>query len=278
MISERNKFKLARMILALFALFIFTAACGSDQAKETADLGAGADDQIASEQTEEAATETSSETANERAKDTTPKTSNETKASTKQTNVATTETSNETETPTTPSEPQTVELEVPSGMNIAITLVDEIESGQNQTGDKFRATLDEDIVIGGRTVFAAGSEVEGLIEKAVGSGRLKTDAELKITLKYLDGQEIFTNSIEDKGSSHKKRNKELIGGGAIAGGILGALKGKDIKGAIIGAAAGAAIGAGAATLTGKQNLRYEPGTKLSFALTEPIIVEMTAEK
>ena len=244
MTSEKSEFKLAGMILAMSALFLFAAACSSDQAKETADSGAG--DQSVSEQSN-------------------------------QIEGTATKTSNETETPTTPPEPQTVEVEVPAGMSIVVALVDEIESGQNQTGDKFRATLDQDIVIGGRTVFAAGSAVEGLIENAVGSGRLKTDAELKITLKYLEGQEIFTNSIEDKGSSHKKRNQELIGGGAIAGGILGALKGKDVKGAVIGAAAGAAVGAGAATLTGKKNLRYESGTKMSFALTEPIIVEMNAE-
>lgn len=251
MISEKSELKLARMILTLSALFIFAVACGSDQAKETADSGAETDDQTTSEQIEETATEAKTETSGE--------------------------TETEIKEPAAPQEPETVEIEIPAGMSIVVALVDEIKTGENQTGDIFRATLDEDIVIGGKTVFAAGSRVEGLIENAVGSGRLKTDAELKITLKYLEGQEIFTNSIEDKGSSHKKRNQELIGGGAVVGGILGALKGKDVKGAIIGAAAGAAIGVGAATLTGKDNLRYEPGTKLSFSLSEPLIVEMSGE-
>ncbi|MCH7879184.1 MAG: hypothetical protein IH914_07720, partial [candidate division Zixibacteria bacterium] len=111
-------------------------------------------------------------------------------------------------------------------------------------------------------------------EKAVASGRLKTDAELALRILEIDGVPISSDIIEERAASHADRNKKLIGGGAIVGGIIGAIKGKNVKGAIVGAAAGAAAGTGAAVLTGKKNLKYESGTIMLFTLAEPVRVEI----
>jgi hypothetical protein len=168
-----------------------------------------------------------------------------------------------------PSKPNTVTVAIPAGMNVVISLTETIETGQNSTGDSFSGTLVDPIVIAGKTVFTSGTKVRGTILNAVGSGRLKTDAELSLTLQRIANVDVQTDVIEDKASSHADRNKKLIGGGALIGGVLGALKGKNVKGAITGAAAGAAAGTGAAALTGKKNLRYEEGTLLQFTLAKP---------
>ena len=170
------------------------------------------------------------------------------------------------------TEPGTVEI--PSGMNLVIELQETIETGQVESGDNFSATLAEAVVVSDVTVFAAGSPVTGLIEKAVASGRLKTDAELALRILEIDGVPISSDIIEERAASHADRNKKLIDGGAIVGGIIGAIKGKNVKGAIVGAAAGAAAGTGAAVLTGKKNLKYESGTIMLFTLAEPVRVEI----
>ncbi len=186
---------------------------------------------------------------------------------------STTETTTETQTPKPhephePAKAKTVTVKIPAGMNIVISLVDALETGQIASGDEFSAVLVDPIVIGSRTVYPAGTAVTGKITNAVASGRLKTDAEMSLTLQSIADLDVQTDVIEDKAASHADRNKKLIGGGAIVGGILGALKGKDVKGAIAGAAAGAAAGTGAAALTGKKNLLYEAGTMLQFTLAE----------
>jgi len=244
----------AILVLALFAL---ASACGQQS------------------QTDTSAKNTDTATEQESAKQNESETPVETAAETNADNPSHTEaaketlTKNPTKKPTKkPSEAKTTTVEIPAGMNIVIALNETIETGKINTGDAFRGTLVDSIVINGKEVFPSGSQVTGTVLNAVGSGRLKTDAELSLTLTQIGDVDVQTDVIEDKASSHKDRNKKLIGGGAIVGGVLGAIKGKNVKGAIVGAAAGAAAGTGAAALTGKQNLRYDSGTLLQFTLTE----------
>ena len=248
----------AILVLALFAL---ASACGQQSQTDTnAKNTDTATEQESAQQTE---SETPVETAIETAAETNTDSHSQTEAAKE------TLTKNPTKKPTKkPSEAKTTTVEIPAGMNIVIALNEAIETGKINTGDAFGGTLVDSIVINGKEIFPSGSQVTGTVLNAVGSGRLKTDAELSLTLTQVGDVDVQTDVIEDKASSHKDRNKKLIGGGAIVGGILGAIKGKNVKGAIVGAAAGAAAGTGAAALTGKQNLRYDSGTLLQFTLTE----------
>jgi len=248
-----------RRLLFLSALFstllIAAVGCGKSQSGET---DANTDATSAEEQTvDQSADEISDQTADSEA----DKPAGKAKHS-------------HAEEESDPGEPSAKTVEIPSGVELVIELDETLETGQTQTGDKFSATLVDALVISNEIVFSAGAPVTGFVEKAVGSGRLKTDAELVLTIVEIDGVSIKTDAIEDKAASHADRNKKLIGGGAIVGGIIGAIKGKDVKGAIIGAAAGAAAGTGAAILTGKKNLKYESGTLIQFTLTEPVTVEI----
>ncbi len=264
-----------REALLVLAALVMIAGCGqqsdtSDAKAKNSEVSNEAQEGSATSEQASTAKEEVGEETNEHAEEHAKKAAHE-KEHEKEARAATKQSQKETLTkkPSKPTKPSTVTIAIPAGMNVVISLTETIETGQNNTGDRFSGTLVDPIVINGRTVFAKGTMVNGTILNAVGSGRLKTDAELSLTLQSIAEMEIQTDVIEDKASSHADRNKKLIGGGALIGGVLGALKGKNVKGAIKGAVAGAAAGTGAAALTGKKNLRYDAGTLLQFTLAEP---------
>jgi len=144
-----------------------------------------------------------------------------------------------------PSKPavETVKVTVPAGTEIAVRLGQAIDTGTATQGADFEGTLASALVAGGTEVAAVGSAVTGKVTNAVSSGRLNRPAELSLvlttlTLKGGEKVDITTSAWSMKGESHKKRNVEMIGGGAAAGVLIGALAGGK-KGAAIGGAVGA---------------------------------------
>jgi len=174
-----------------------------------------------------------------------------------------------------PSKPavETVKVTVPAGTEIAVRLGQAIDTGTATQGADFEGTLASALVAGGTEVAAVGSAVTGKVTNAVSSGRLNRPAELSLvlttlTLKGGEKVDITTSAWSMKGESHKKRNVEMIGGGAAAGVLIGALAGGK-KGAAIGGAVGAGGGTGVAAATGKKEIVLATETKLTFKLSAP---------
>ena len=76
-----------------------------------------------------------------------------------------------------------------------------------------------------------------------------------------------------KAQSHKKRDIEMMGGGAVGGALIGALAGGK-KGAAIGTLVGGGGGTAVAAGTGKKEIRLQSETKLSFKLSEAITLPL----
>jgi hypothetical protein len=170
------------------------------------------------------------------------------------------------------------QVTVPAGTELAIRLVEGIDTGKVSEGASFEGTLASALVVGSVEVAPIGAKVEGKVTNAVSSGRLNRPAELALVLTSLttrDGKavEIATDTWAAKGESHKKRNIEMIGGGAAAGAVIGALAGGK-KGAAIGGAVGAGGGTGVAAATGKKEIQLAPETKLTFKLASPVTVTL----
>ena len=64
----------------------------------------------------------------------------------------------------------------------------------------------------------------------------------------------------------------MIGGGAVAGTIIGAMVGSG-KGAAIGAVTGAAVGTGGAIATGKKEILIPAETVLTFRLRDRVVLD-----
>lgn len=171
-----------------------------------------------------------------------------------------------------------VSVTIPAGTELFVRLDSAIDTGSTPAGAEFTATLASPLVVAGTQVAAVGSTVTGKVTNVVSSGRLNRPAELSLVLTSLAVKggskvEIATNTWSMKGESHKKRNLEMIGGGAAAGALIGALAGGK-KGAAIGGAVGAGGGTGAAAYTGKKEIVLPPETKLDFKLASAVTVAM----
>jgi hypothetical protein len=161
----------------------------------------------------------------------------------------------------------------PAGTTLSIRLTDAIDTGKTPEGASFEGSLAEALIVNAVEVATVGSKVTGKVTHVVSSGRLSKPAELSLVLTSItptggEKTEISTSAWSSKGQSHKKRNIEMIGGGAGAGALVGALAGGK-KGAAIGAGVGAGAGTGVAAATGKKEIVLAAETKLTFTLSAP---------
>lgn len=166
---------------------------------------------------------------------------------------------------------------LPEGTAIAVTLDQAINTDVNRTGESFAATVSEAVMVNGKAVIPKGATVAGTIVEAKESGRLKGVAVLRLALDAVevDGKEyeIQTSAVSFRGDSHTKRNVGMIGGGAGAGAVIGAIAGGG-KGAAIGAAVGAGAGTAGAAATGKKDVKLGAETPLTFKLSQPVTIQV----
>ncbi len=165
---------------------------------------------------------------------------------------------------------------VPAGTVLNIRLQNSISSATAAPGENFDAVLDEPLVVKGQTVAPRGAAVTGRVTEAKASGRLHDSGYLRLTLASvtINGKAVpvTTSSLFAKGANHNKRNAALIGGGAGAGTLIGALAGGG-KGALIGGLVGAGAGTTGAYATGKKDVAFGAERRLSFRLAQPLTMK-----
>jgi hypothetical protein len=162
-------------------------------------------------------------------------------------------------------------VNLPEGTVISVRLETPLSSASAQSGDSFSASLDDPLVVDGHTLAARGASARGRVLAARSSGRLHNSGYLRIALASveIEGKTVplESSSIFVVGGSHKNRDLALIGGGAGAGTLIGALAGGG-KGALIGGLVGGGAGTGAAYATGKKDVGLAVERRLSFRLTQ----------
>jgi len=173
-----------------------------------------------------------------------------------------------------PPQPHVVTLA--AGTSLFIRLGETLSSEHNYSGDTFRGTLDQPIVLDGFIIADRGSKVLGQIATAERAGRVRGVAELNLSLTEInttDGQQIrfATDSFDKRSATSKGKDAAKIAGGAALGAIIGALGGGG-RGAAIGAGAGGAAGTGAVLATRGNAAIIPAETRMQFRLTSPVTI------
>ena len=134
---------------------------------------------------------------------------------------------------------------IPDGTVLTVRMIDSIDSDVAAVGDRFRANLDEALVVNGRELAPRGADATVQLAKVDQAGRIAGREEIAIELASvtIDGREtvVTSNFAELSSKSKTTQTAKTAGGGAAIGAIIGAIAGGG-KGAAIGAGVGAGAG------------------------------------
>lgn len=174
-----------------------------------------------------------------------------------------------------PPPPKPLTVTIPEGTQVAIRLIDPLDSEKNQVGDRFRATVAHSIYVGDEMVVPVGADVEGRVVDVKGATHFSGKSTLAVELTNLSmggrNYELHTEEWRREGAARGKNTAEKVGGGAAVGAILGGIIGGG-KGAAIGAAAGAGAGGGVNAATKGQKIQLPTESALNFQLASPVTV------
>jgi hypothetical protein len=177
------------------------------------------------------------------------------------------------DSPVPAAKPVAAKIVIPSGTILKVSLLDALNSDTNSAGDTFISSLTEPLLINGVTVLDKGTQLSGRVIAAEKSGRVEGTASIQLTLTSITqgvrSVPIATTTFTSAAPSTKKRDAEVIAGGAGIGAVIGAIAdGK--KGAGIGAATGGGAGTGVVLATKGKEVHFGPESHLNFTLTNTI--------
>ncbi len=164
---------------------------------------------------------------------------------------------------------------ISSGTEIKVRTDQAINAKTARPNQQFPATVSDDVLDqAGRVAIPRGSRAE---LAAVRTSTNKNELALDLRSVSVNGRtyRVSTMGTSAAGTTKRgglganKRTGEYVGGGALAGTVIGAIAGGG-KGAAIGALAGGAAGAGTQVLTRGKQLNVPAETQLTFRLNQDV--------
>ena len=174
-------------------------------------------------------------------------------------------------------------ISLPAGTQFDIALTTPVDTRTSNVGDKVEGTLAAPLLHEGQTIAETGAVVRGEIVELTRASRAKSEedrASVKFqftSLQTVDGEKTISATVTNSegkmvAKSTGTRDKLMIGGGALAGAIIGKVAGKDTKSTILGAVGGAVLGTGAVLAAKGYELEVPAGSKVSLRVDAPITV------
>jgi hypothetical protein len=169
--------------------------------------------------------------------------------------------------------PMMMEMTVPGGTALELTLETPVSSDQSKAEDTVRAHVTRPVVIDGMTAIPAGAQAMGTVVEASPSGRVKGRATVTISFNRVivanTPYTIKTARIMREAEATKGEDVKKVGIGAGAGAVIGAIAGGK-KGAVIGTAVGAGAGTGAVLATKGKEIGLGAGATVRTTIQEPV--------
>lgn len=180
--------------------------------------------------------------------------------------------------PPVPEKPRTTTYTIPAGDQVAIRMIDAVDSGKDQMGQTFRASLEAPLTAKGRVVIPKGAPAVVTLTNLTKAGRVRGNNEITLQLTSIEyggkSYEIDSSTFADTGKAKGKQTAIRSGIGAAAGALIGGLAGGG-KGAGIGAAAAGGGVLGYQFFTHGSKVKIPSETVVDFRLEAPLTVEKT---
>ena len=200
-------------------------------------------------------------------------------------------TADDTQDQPVPIEPEIV---VPAGTRVPLVMINSISSKHSEPGDPVYLESVYPVVVSGRVLLPAGTNVSGSVIRSKRPGRVKGRGVLNIRLEQmilpngvirdltgrpgaLDGRspdnfDRETGTVKSAGSKGEDAQDvaEVAAAGASIGTIAGAVSGRVGPGLGIGAAAGAAAGVAKVLLTRGSDAALDRGTHIEMLLEQDL--------
>lgn len=157
---------------------------------------------------------------------------------------------------------------VPAGTEITVRLIDGIDSEKTGAGERFRASIDDPVIVGDTVIIPRNADATVQIVKTDKNSELAVKLyDVTVNGKAVDAVSNYAQvKAPGKGKKYARRTVGLGGLGAAIGGIAG-----GGAGAAIGAVSGAALGAVMVAASGSK-IQLPPETRLTFQLRSPLTV------
>ena len=161
---------------------------------------------------------------------------------------------------------------VPAGTTLNVRLTQEIDVDASQAGMKFKAIVDDPVMLAGSIVIPRGAAAVLQAVQVQQSGKMKGSDKISLKLNTIgfggNVYEVVSAYVETKGKGEGKKTARKVGGGAGLGAIVGGIAGGG-EGAAIGAAIGGVTGAAVAS-GGEEHLKLPAETRLQFQLSAAV--------
>jgi hypothetical protein len=178
-----------------------------------------------------------------------------------------------------PAAPAWREVTIPAGTRLSVVLDSAVGSDTSRVEEPVTAHLSRPVAIGGSTVLATGTQLNGVVTDAKRSGKVKGLAHVAVRFTTLtprgDDQRyrIQTASVGRTAAATKEKDALEIGAPAAGGAIIGALVGGK-KGALVGTALGGGAGTAVVLSTSGKEVHLGRGAALTLRLSSPVTVRV----
>jgi hypothetical protein len=159
---------------------------------------------------------------------------------------------------------------------INVRLTTDIDVDASQAGQRFKAIVDDPVMLGGTVVIPRGATATLQAVNVQQSGKMKGSDKISLKVNSIafggTAYEVVTAYVETKGKGEGKKTARKVGGGAGLGAIVGGIAGGG-SGAAIGAAVGGVTGA-AVSAGGEEHLKIPAETRLQFQLSSAVNIQV----
>jgi serine/threonine-protein kinase len=180
--------------------------------------------------------------------------------------------------PRIPRIPANIQVTVPEGTEIHLSLEAGVGSASSHVGDRITARIVDPVIAGERVALPAGSMVHGSVSDAVPATKGLRQKAGGLTLFFdrvvtpIGAGASISESLTRIGEGSGKKTAAAIGGGAAGGALLGRVLGHSNRKAAVGSVLGGAIGTGIAAGTRGNDVDLPAGSPLTIILSRPLTI------